>query len=673
MTENNEGVSPLFKNMSLAVKIGAGFGVVIALLAIVSVVSWQGITGVADGFSEYRRLARNSNLAGRLETNMLEMRIGVKDFIHTHNDKDIKEFKSAHGRMQELMGEAEKAIHNPERIKILKQYAENIAAYARGFEELVDQVHQRDRLVVDGLRVLGPKMEKALTSIMESAKQDNDAEAAYEAGIALRHMLIGRVAAQRFLNTHAPSDKQEVEGELGKLKEASQRLGRLLENSERRALNEQMMTLAGEYLETFDEVASATRASDEIISQTLDALGPVMAKAVDDLTLSYKADQDELGPVVQARSESSRRTVLVVAIVAALIAFIAAFLITRGITGTVQKVVKFVDTLSDGDFTAKLDSDHQDELGKMAQALGRTVSGLGGMIKDIVNGVNTLSSSSTELSAIATQLSANAEDASSRSTGVASAAEQMSTNMGSVSAAMEQSSSNVSLVATATDQMLATVTEIAQNAARAKDISEKAVVQSQATSEKVTALGQAANKIGKVTEAITDISEQTNLLALNATIEAARAGEAGKGFAVVANEIKELARQTAEATVDIRNQIDEMQRTTGGTITDIEKIGEVINEINAVITMIAAAVEEQSTATKEIAENISQTSAGIAEVNENVAQSSAAIAEITKDVGEISRTANEVSTSSHNVKESATDLSRLAEQLDALVRRFKIA
>jgi methyl-accepting chemotaxis protein len=82
-------------------------------------------------------------------------------------------------------------------------------------------------------------------------------------------------------------------------------------------------------------------------------------------------------------------------------------------------------------------------------------------------------------------------------------------------------------------------------------------------------LGSSAKSIGNVVETITEISEQVNLLALNATIEAARAGEAGKGFAVVANEIKELAKQTAEATQDIRLKIETIQGSTEGTVTEI--------------------------------------------------------------------------------------------------------
>lgn len=350
-----------------------------------------------------------------------------------------------------------------------------------------------------------------------------------------------------------------------------------------------------------------------------------------------------------------------------------AFFTTRSITRPIQKVVDFIDKIAKGDFTSSLTIDQQDEIGKMSAALSNTVSRLGSMIKEISTGVNTLSSSSTELAAISTQLSSTSANASESSNSVASASEEMSVNMSSVSAAMEQSASNVGMVATAAEEMSTTVSEIAQNASRAKTISEKAVDQSQESASKVTDLGTAADKIGKVTEVITEISEQTNLLALNATIEAARAGEAGKGFAVVANEIKELAKQTAGATVDIKVQIEGMQGTTSSTISDIKTISEVINEINDVITSIASAVEQQSAATAEISENVAQAAGGIGEVNENVAQSSVAIQDINRDITEISNGSKEINSSSQNVNQSANELSKLAEQLNSLVARFKVA
>ncbi|MFT5701558.1 MAG: methyl-accepting chemotaxis protein [Desulforhopalus sp.] len=383
---------------------------------------------------------------------------------------------------------------------------------------------------------------------------------------------------------------------------------------------------------------------------------------------------DSWGRINAASNENLKISLLIAAFLISLslcaVYFIVVRLMYLPIGGEPKEIEAIVKQISQGDL-ASVPPANGKETGILASIKFMNLN-LTQMIKEIHSGVTTLSASSTGLSSIASQLSGNAEEGMSKANGVATSAEEMSTNMNSVSAAMEQSSTNVSMVATATEEMSATVHEIAQNAERAKSISADAVTQSKSTSQKINELGQAAGNVGKVTETITEISEQTNLLALNATIEAARAGEAGKGFAVVANEIKDLAKQTAEATVDIKNQIETMQTTTDGTIGDIEKIGHVIDEINDVITTIAAAVEQQSAATSEISKNVSQASLGLEEVNENVAQSSLAISDVTKDIAEISRSSEEINSSSDNVQTSATDLSKLAEQLNNLIKIFKI-
>ena len=375
-----------------------------------------------------------------------------------------------------------------------------------------------------------------------------------------------------------------------------------------------------------------------------------------------------------ANESGGQAKILILSLLAVAVLFgaIAALFIVRSITGPVEKTVRLAETMAKGDLTARAEVDQKDEIGNMTRAMNGTVTQLRSMIVEIINGINRLTSSSSDLAAVSRLRASSASETAQKSATVATAAEEMSTNIHSVSAAMEQSSSNVGMVATATEEMTATVNEIGQNAEKARSISEKAVRQSQATTDKVTALGESARKVGKVTETITEISEQTNLLALNATIEAARAGDAGKGFAVVANEIKELAKQTAAATVEIKSQIDEMQGTTVSTIGDIEKISQVIAEINSVIGGIATAVVEQSAATNEIAGNISQASQGIAEVNENVAQSTMVIAEITKNILEINTEATQVGESSSQVQQSAQGLSELAAKLETLMKQFKV-
>ncbi|MCP4342306.1 MAG: HAMP domain-containing protein [Desulfobulbaceae bacterium] len=661
------------KNLSLATKIGAGFGIVILLLVVVSLFSWRGLSGVAEGFTDYRGLARDTNLAGRLQANMLMVRMNVKDFIITGSDKDKQQFADYVTKMNTFIEEAHKEINNPERVAKIDLVTDSMHQYQKGFARVEEIRIERDNIVNEKLRGLGPSMEKNLTAIMESAKEDNDAEAAYEAGITLRHMLLGRLYGQKFLGTNAPEDFARVKAEISSVFTQVDALDVLLQNPTRRALNDKVKKEAEIYIAAFEQLTKVIYERNGIITNTLDKIGPEVAAAIESVKLSVKDEQDILGPIVQAKSQSAIRFTLIVSFIAIVAAVFFGLILTRSITGPVQKVVDFVDQVAKGDFTSTLMIDQQDEVGKMSTALSKTVSELGSMIKNIITGVNTLSSSSTELAAISTQLSSTSDTASGRANSVATASEEMSVNMSSVSAAMEQSASNVGMVATAAEEMSATVGEIAQNASKAKSISENAVIQSQHSADKVTELGVAADKIGKVTEVITEISEQTNLLALNATIEAARAGEAGKGFAVVANEIKELAKQTASATVDIKVQIEGMQGTTNSTIADIQNISKVITEINDVITSIASAVEQQSAATSEISQNVAQAAAGIGEVNENVAQSSVAIQDVSRDINEISSGSEEINDSSQNVNQSANDLSKLAEELSGLVSRFKVA
>lgn len=373
-----------------------------------------------------------------------------------------------------------------------------------------------------------------------------------------------------------------------------------------------------------------------------------------------------------SKCNNSQKYMFALPLVAAILTILIALLLTRSITVPVNKAAFLAKTMASGDFTSKIDIKQNDEIGFMVESLGLMSDQLRSMVKDIVVGVQKLSASSNELATISKKLSTSAHDAAERSGTVAAATEEMNVNIQSVSAAMEQSSSNINMVASSTEEMTVTVNEIAQSAEKARSISTSAVNQSRHASERMTELGASANKIGKVTETITEISEQTNLLALNATIEAARAGEAGKGFAVVANEIKELARQTAAATIDIKNQIGEMQTNTSATVDEIETISSIITEVNNVINGIASAVEEQSAASGEIANNISQASQGISEVNENVAQSTAVISGITRDIAGINQQSTQVGDGSHQVQLNAQGLAELAVQLEDLVKRFKI-
>ena len=390
-----------------------------------------------------------------------------------------------------------------------------------------------------------------------------------------------------------------------------------------------------------------------------------------------KESQDRTRHLQEESSDNSQNMVLYMAlstIVSLLIIIPITWFISSYITKPIQGIVRRFKDIAEGegDLTARLDTTRKDEMGELSKWFNTFMEKLQAIIKEIAGNANILNTSAANLSNLANQMSMGSSNMSEKSNSVASSSEEMSSNMNTVSASMEQTATNVNLVASSIEEMTSTINEIAQNSEKGRNISSDAVTKVKSASDRVGELGKDALEINKVTETITEISEQTNLLALNATIEAARAGESGKGFAVVANEIKELARQTADATQEIKQKIDSIQNSTAGTVTEIEQITKVIDEVNEIVSSIAASVEEQSVTAREIANNVSQASTGIQEVNANVAQSSLVAGEIARDINEVNQGSNEITNSSSQVNLSAEELSKLAEKLKGMVGRFKV-
>ena len=395
-------------------------------------------------------------------------------------------------------------------------------------------------------------------------------------------------------------------------------------------------------------------------------------KLISDIREEALIDKERFAEVTIAKVKKLNTFAICVAIIAGGLGVVIGFFISVNISRPVTMAVAFAIQMSKGDFSRPLEIDRKDEVGTLIQALNTMRNSLGKIIRNLKQSAANLNNSAADLTNISTEMTSGAEDTSDRANSVSVATEEMSTSLKAVTAAMEESSTNMNMVATAAEEMTSTINEIARNTENASDTTTKAVEQASNALKQMTALGEAAQAIGQVTETITEISEQTNLLALNATIEAARAGEYGKGFAVVANEIKDLANQTAEATKNIKGQIDSVQTTSASTGTEISEIAKIIDGVNAIVSTIAASVEEQSSATAEISQNINHASRGIQEVNVNVNESSNAADEITQNISQVNTSAEKMADSSNQVKESAEDLANMAIELNKIVDQFII-
>ncbi len=362
-------------------------------------------------------------------------------------------------------------------------------------------------------------------------------------------------------------------------------------------------------------------------------------------------------------------------VLAGVIVGLISFLIGKTtIIGFIKKVSLEIHEISEGnrDLTKRIIVESQDEIGDMARYFNKFIEKLQDMIGRITGHTETVASSVTELSLTSAKIAANADEMTVKTTTVASATKQVTDNISTISSAAEKMSNAANAVAMAINEISISLNEVARNCHKELQISTDASKYAHTSKEIMDHLGSASKSIGKIVLVIKGIADRTNLLALNATIEAASAGESGKGFAVVAHEVKELAKQTSEATQEIEKQIGEMQGNTESAIKAITLVTNVIEEVNTLSQAIVSAVEEQSATVNEVSRNVNSVDVSAQEVARNVAESAQKLSEVADTLSSVNNAVAGTSQGITQVKTSAEDLAKQAESLKGLVRQFKV-
>src|SRR5665648_21024 len=326
------------------------------------------------------------------------------------------------------------------------------------------------------------------------------------------------------------------------------------------------------FTEAMMEVINVAKSGDQ---QKLNSMLPddqpfylarvAVSESFTDQIAKHVAEAEAVNEQSQSTFDGTTTLLIIISLAAILMSILITILLTRGIAGPLNAVVRSAKKISTGDLRDDMtDIERKDELGQLNQAFKEMTNMFRNSISELKQAVSRLSSSANEILASTTQ--------------VASGAAETSISISETTTTVEE----VRQAAQLSLQKAQNVSSNAQIVAKTSQEGQQSVIdtmtgyeltgkQMELIAKTIISLSEQSQTIGGIIASVTDISNQSNLLSVNAAIEAVKAGDEGKGFAVVAQEIKILAEQSKQATLQVRTILSDVQRATSNAAIAVEQ------------------------------------------------------------------------------------------------------
>lgn len=414
--------------------------------------------------------------------------------------------------------------------------------------------------------------------------------------------------------------------------------------------------------EMAQQAAAEGRADrSDIVQFASGEVGPLYAKPAEAINKFVELNLKNSAQTYQADTALGRTLKLVLAAVFAGVTVLAlgfGTLIARSINNPLQNVMDTLLKVAAGDLTARSHVVSRDEMGILADEVNQMADRLSAAMRSVAENSVQVAAAATQLHATAEQIATGAEEVAAQAGTVATASEEMSATSSDIA-------NNCHMAADDSGRANNAASEGAQVVENTVTVMGRIASRVQETARTVETLGERSDQIGAIVATIEDIADQTNLLALNAAIEAARAGEMGRGFAVVADEVRALAERTTKATREIGEMIKSIQSETKAAVKAME---EGVSEVEIGTTEAGKSGE----ALRQILDQVGNVTMQVNQIATAAEEQTATTTEITNNIQQISQVVQQTAVGAQETVDAANQLSRLSDDLRALVSQFKI-